>query len=153
MSLQTGKADPLLLLPREAPYILADVLEKWVHGCRDEIVLSLGDSFIRFVVDNETDTIMSEFKPSPFRGKKRYVSIRSATPWKAHVGKECGWTWFGWNQQGYLDTVLISFDGIVPSILLQTIASSIKVFTISPAENAVALPTSRGGKQKANGKQ
>ncbi len=37
------------------------------------------------------------------------------------------------NQQGYMDSVMLSFDGIEPQILLQAIASSIVVFVIKPA--------------------
>jgi hypothetical protein len=146
-------ADLLLLPPREAPYILNDVLEKRVHGCRDELILNLRECYFRFGVDIDTDTIVSEFQPSPFRGKKGYACVRSAGPWDKCVGKECGWTWFGWNQQGYLDTVLLSFDGIVPNVLLQTIASSVEVFVISPAEKATAPAPRREGKPKTNGKR
>lgn len=152
-SRKTNSTDSLLLPPREEPYILTDVLEKQVQGCRDELVLNLRDSFLRFVVDNETDTMMSEFQPSPFRVTKDYASIQPTRPWRQYVGKECGWTWFGWNQQGYLDMVLISFDGIEPSILLQTIASSIKVFTIAPVEETPPSAKSRESKTKARGKR
>src|SRR5262249_54466270 len=141
------------LPPRATPYILHDVLEKMVHGCRDELILNLGECFLRFVVDIDSDTITSQFQPSRFRATKGYASIRAAKPWKQYVGKECGWTWFGWNQQGYLDTVLISFNGIEPSILLQTIASSIEVYTISLAEKTSASKTGSGGTAKTNGKR
>ena len=131
---QPDKTDPMLLPPRETPYLLTDVLEKRVHGCRDELILNLGECFLRFGVDSEADTITSQFQPSSFRGKKGYASIQATKPWKSYLGKECGWTWFGWDQEGYLDIVLLSFDGIVPSVLLQAIASSIEVFAISPVD-------------------
>jgi hypothetical protein len=150
---KTDNTDPLLLPPREEPYILTDVLEKQVHGCRDELILNMRDSFLRFVVDNETDTMMSLFQPSPFRATKDFTSIQGAAPWKQYIGKECGWTWIGWNQQGYVDMMLISFDGIEPNVLLQTIASSIKVFTIAPVEDTSASSRSRESKTKARGKQ
>ena len=146
-------ADPLLLPPREEPYVLNDVLEKTAYRCRDEIILDLGNCFLRFGVDIDTDTITSHFQPSPFRAKKGYASVRSARPWKRYVGKECGWTWFGWNQQGYLDSVLLSFDGIEPNVLLQTMASSIEVFEISPVEKAVVSGTAQGGKRNAKTKR
>src|SRR5581483_1362408 len=133
---QRDNTEPLLLPPRAAPYLLTDVLEKRVRGCRDELVLCLGDSHLRFVVDNETDTIMSEFKPSPFRATKGYTSILAAAPWMQNAGRECGSTWFGWNQQGYLDMVVLSFDGMEPSVLLQTTASSIEVFTVSRTDGS-----------------
>jgi Family of unknown function (DUF6334) len=147
------KMDPMLLPPRETPYILTDVLEKRVHGCRDELILNLGGCFLRFGVDSDNDTITSQFQPSSFRGKKGYVSVQTAKPWKSYLGKECGWTWFGWDQEGYLDTVLLSFDGIVPSVLLQTIASAIEVFTISPVEKVSVSGKASGSKPKPKAKR
>jgi Family of unknown function (DUF6334) len=148
-----NSADPLLLPPRETPYVLKDVLEKVVDGCRDELILSLGDCFLRFGVDIDTDTITSQFQPFPFRARKGHAAIRSAKPWKKYVGKECGWTWFAWNQQGYLDSVLISFNGIEPGVLLQTIASSIEVFTVSPVDKAAAAATDKNGRRNAKAKR
>lgn len=139
--------DPLLLPPRDTPYVLNYVLERIVHGCRDELVLDLGDSFLRFGVDIDTDTITSRFEPCPFRAKKSYKSIGSSRPWKTWLGKQCGWTWLAVNQQGYLDSVLMSFDGIEPNVLLQTIASSIEVFTISSAEKATVAEPDKNGKR------
>lgn len=52
-------------------------------------------------------------------------------PWKKLLGKECGWTWVATNQQGYCDSVMLSFDGIVPTVLIHVIASSIEVFSIA----------------------
>ena len=145
--------DPLLLPPREKPYVLSDVLEKRVYGCRDELILNLGDCSLRFKVDIDTDTITSQFQPSSFRAKKGYASIQAAELWKKFVGKECGWTWFAWNQQGYLDSVLISFDGIEPNVLLQTMASSIDVFVISPADKAIPARKDRNGKRETKSKR
>ena len=145
-------ADPLLLPPREAPYVLNDVLEKIVYGFRAELIFNLSDCFLRFGVDIDTDTITSQFQPSPFRGKG-FRSIRNAKPWKKYVGKECGWTWFAWNQQGYLDSVLMSFDGIEPNVLLHTIGSSIEVFMISLVEKSSVPGTIRNGRRASKAKR
>ncbi len=146
-------ADPLLLPPRETPYVLQDVLEKMVDGCRDQLILNLGDCFLRFGVDIDTDTITSEFQPSPLRTKRGYRSIQSAKPWEKYVGKECGWTWLAWNQQGYLDSVLLSFDGIEPNVLLNTIGSSIDVFVISLVEKANVSGRNGNGKRNTKTKR
>jgi hypothetical protein len=73
-------ADPLLLPPRETAYVLKDVLEKTTYGRRAELILDLGDSFLRFGVDIDWDTITSQFEPRPFRARKGYRSIRTARP-------------------------------------------------------------------------
>ena len=150
---QPQNGDPLLLPPRDTPYVLRDVLEKTVYGCRDELILNLGDCFLRFRVDNDTDTITSQFRPQPFRAKRGYQSIQSIKPWKKYIGKECGWTWLAWNQQGYLDSVLLSFDGIEPNVLLQTIASSIDIFMVALVKPTSVSGPIKDGKQKTNGKR
>src|SRR5262245_21385575 len=111
--------DPLLLPPREKPYLHNDVLERVVHGCRDVLILDLGDCFLRFEIDADTDTIAGLFLPGKFAAGAGYTSVRSAEPWAPYIGKDCGWTWFGWNQEGFLDIVVLSFNGIAPSVLLQ----------------------------------
>jgi hypothetical protein len=146
-------ADPMLLPPRDTPYVLNDVLEKMVYGSRAELILNLGECFVRFGVDIDTDTVTSQFQPFPFRTRKGYASVQSAKPWRKYVGNECGWTWFAVNQQGYMDSVLLSFEGIEPNILLQTIASSIEVFAISPVEHASNSGADRNGKRSTKARR
>jgi Family of unknown function (DUF6334) len=134
---RVGSLDPLLLPDRDEPYRLHDVFEKIVDGCRDEIVLDFGDSFLRFSVNADTDTIVGKFHGGTVVAKRGYRSIRSAAPWRQYLNKECGWTWLAINQQGYWDTILISFDAVVPNILLNVMASSIYVFAIGPMEKIV----------------
>ena len=140
--------DPMLLPPRNEPYVLKDVFEKIVHGCRDEIILDLGDCSFRIGVDINYDTLVFQFQSRPFKPTKRWVSLENSEPWEKHVGQECGWTWLAVNQQGYLDTALVSFDGIEPGIMLQAIASSIEVFTIMPAKTLAVAKSSRNGRHK-----
>jgi Family of unknown function (DUF6334) len=142
--------DPMLLPPRDEPYILKNVFEKIVHGCRDEIVLDLGDCCLRIGVDINYDTLLFRFQSRPFRHTKGWVSLRNLEPWKKCTGKECAWTWLAVNQQGYLDTALISFDGIEPSIMLQGIASSVEVFTVAPAKEVAVAKTGRNGRPKVH---
>ncbi len=141
-------ADPTLLPPRAKPYILQDVLEKMVHGCRDQMILDFGDSYLRFTVDIDTDTLTSEFQSHPFRSRKGYESVQSAKAWKKHVGRTCGWTWLAINQQGYADSVMIGFDGIEPQVLLLAIASSLEVYVIVPAAKPIVADASKNGKRK-----
>jgi hypothetical protein len=145
-----GAADPLLLPPREEPYVFKNVFEKTTNGCRDEIVLDLGEGGLRIGVDINYDTLLFRFQSRPFKPTGRWVSLRNSEPWKKHVGQECGWTWLAVNQQGYLDTMLISFDGIEPSIMLQAIASSIEVFAVTPAKAKVLAKAGRNGRHKAH---
>jgi hypothetical protein len=143
------RSSPLLLPDRIEPYRLLGVYEKFVCGCRDEIVLDFGDNFLRFLVDPITDTIGSQFHGRQFVAKRGYRSVGSETPWKQYLRKKCGWTWLAVNQQGYWDTVLISFDVLVPNILLKAMSSSIYVFTVGPMEK---IRAGKSAKPKSNKK-
>jgi hypothetical protein len=69
-----------------------------------------------------------------FRGSIQYqitATGRKALMASELMGKELGWTWAATNQQGYCDSVMMSFEGIIPTVLLHVIASSIEVFTIT----------------------
>jgi hypothetical protein len=64
------------------------------------------------------------------------ISIRDGLPqdgeinnqqqWIDLIGKPMGWGWVTVNQQGYLDGVLLSFDGVIPQLLITVVASSLK---------------------------
>jgi len=131
----TSDLDPMLLPPREAPYVLKDVLEKIEHGSRREVILDLGDCYLRFRAESEFDTIVGDFHGQRVRSKKGSINVSDSEPWSQFVGRECGWTWLALNQQGYLDTALIAFNGIVPNVVLQTIASSIEIFVVTPVRD------------------
>lgn len=131
---QIGRHDPLLLPDRDEPYCLHDVYEKIDLCCRDEVVLDLGDSCLRFRVNPDTDEIVSRFQHKPFVARNGFERIGSSSLWSRFLNKTCGWTWLAVNQQGYWDTVLISFDGIVPNVLLNAMASSLYIFDIGPME-------------------
>jgi Family of unknown function (DUF6334) len=141
--------DPMLLPPREKPYVLENVFEKIVHDCRDEIVFDLGDCCLRIGIDINYDTLTFRFQPKHFRPTKNWASVRGSESWKKCIGKEIGWTWLALNQQGYLDTALISFDGIEPNMMLQGVASSIEVFAITPAKAVVNAKGGKNGQHKA----
>jgi Family of unknown function (DUF6334) len=149
-SIRRRRLDPLLIPDRDEPYRLHDVFEKLVDGCRDEIVLDFGDSFLRFRVDVDTDAIIGRFYVQPFEVSRGYQRVGAAVPWGKHLNKAIGWTWSAINQQGYWDTVLISFDTVVPNILLNVMASSLYVFTIGPMEKIVARKAAKPKNDKKN---
>lgn len=144
---------PLLLPVRDEPYVLADVLEKVVHDCREEVILSFENCNLQFGVDPNTDSISALFHPMPFRAKKGYRSVQSTKPWKKLAGKDCCWTWLAWNQQGYLDSVMLAFDGIEPGVLLQSIASSIEVYVVSRVNQAMESTDNGNGKHATKPKR
>jgi hypothetical protein len=138
--------DPLLLPERIEPYCLHDVCEKVVDGRRDEIVLDFGDSFLSFVVEPDHDTVACRFHDKPFVSKRSFRRVGTESPWSQYIDKECGWTWLAVNQQGYWDTVLISFDAVIPNVALNVMASSFYVFQLGSTDQ------SKTSKPKANRK-
>lgn len=125
-----SRPDPMLLPPRDEGYILHGVYEKIADGCRGELVLDCGDAYLQIRVDENTDSLCTQYHDTKFKRSRGHRSLAAVSPWDRWLGKVCGWTWVAVNQQGYFDSVMLSFDGIVPCVLLHALGSSIAVFTI-----------------------
>jgi hypothetical protein len=123
--------DPLLLPEREAPYLLHSVHEFLADGCHEEIVFDWGDSHLIVRVDGEFDTLVPDFHEQQFVPTGAYRDIGACSPWSWLLGKECDWTWVAVNKQGYRDLIILSFDIMLPQVILHAAASSIEVLTIS----------------------
>jgi Family of unknown function (DUF6334) len=55
------------------------------------------------------------------------IDASQLQPWKDLIGKPFAWGWVTVNQQGYCDGILCSFKEFIPQLVLNVIASSIKV--------------------------
>jgi hypothetical protein len=150
---QNSSLDPLLLPDRDEPYQLQDVFERRVYGLRDEIILDFGDCFLRFKAEPDYDTITACFHGRAFGSKRGYQNIGSAPPWRRFLKKNCGWTWSARSQQGYWDTILISFDAVIPNVLLYVMASSIFVGTIGPLKDRHNEKGSKARRNKESASQ
>jgi len=136
---------PVFFLPdREAPYVLKHVYERIVDGCRQDMIFDFGDSHLFVHVDEDTDSFVVDFVDSVFFPEAACSKIDSTAPWHRWLGKECGWTWTAHNSQGYLDSFMMSFDGVVPNVLIYAIASSAEVYLITPLETLAELAARRG---------
>jgi Family of unknown function (DUF6334) len=130
-TVQGLSANTSMLLPsRSLPYRLRTVLELVADGCRQELIFDWGDCYLLVRVDEDTDSLCFQFSESELQPAPALRDLSAKAPWNRWIGKECGWTWVAVNQQGYWDCVLMSFDGIVPTVLLHGLASSIDVMTI-----------------------
>lgn len=134
---------PALLPDRGGPYVLRDVYERMIEGCRGELVLQWDGGYLVFRADSDTDSLETEFHEGAFASSDEYRSLRSCKPWSRCVGKSCGWTWLAVDQEGYWDSALLSFDGIIPCVLLNVTVSSINVFSIVPEEGKTAKAVKR----------
>jgi hypothetical protein len=70
----------------------------------------------------EDDTVTISIKDGLPQGDE----INNQQQWIDLIGKPMGWGWVTVNQQGYLDGVLLSFDGVIPQLLITVVASSLK---------------------------
>ncbi|MGA2858719.1 MAG: DUF6334 family protein [Candidatus Sulfotelmatobacter sp.] len=92
------------------------------------IVLDFDSKLLILAADENNDTIelvvrdSSDSEQPPPGGEKGHSS-----PWQGFIQKKFGWGWVTINQQGYLDGVLLSFDGINPQLIVTVVASSLKV--------------------------
>lgn len=134
---------PALLPDREEPYVLRDVHERMIEGCRGELVLQWDNGFLLFRADSDTDSLEVEYQEGAFASSGKYRSLRSSSPWSEYIGKSCGWTWLAVDQEGYWDSALLSFDDIIPNVLLNVTASSIGVFSIVQREGDAAMAAKR----------
>jgi hypothetical protein len=62
------------------------------------------------------------------------TDLSSSSFWQSFLGQPFGWGWVATNQQGYRDAVLLSFGGLTPQVMLEVIASSMKIHRIGSPE-------------------
>lgn len=102
-------------------------------GCLNKLVFSFGPKSLVVVADEDEDTVAISIANTDVL-ELSVASDVSATPlWRPLLGKPFGWGYIVINQQGYCDGLLLSFGGIRPNVLLNVIASSIRVSAISDA--------------------
>jgi len=83
------------------------------------------------------DTITIHLISNNDRNIDGWIDASHSKPWSSFIGKTFGWGWITINQQGYLDGVLLSFDGIIPQVMLIVMASSIKESVIHLTRSGV----------------
>ena len=101
------------------------------YGSVDRLVLDFGRVSLSVVADENDDSIDIAVEDTAGLRNARGTNVSHLGPWDHLVGKGFGWGWVTVNQQGYCDGLMLSFGGIVPQIVLNVIASSIKVRMIA----------------------
>ena len=104
-----------------------------VEGDLDQIILAFESESLVVKAEIDYDTIqLSRIPNSAIEQETSAEPVEGV--WSKYIGQKFCWGWVTINQQNYLDGVMLSFTGIYPNILLNVIASSIKVFEISEAK-------------------
>ena len=112
---------------------LLDVLEHVDEGCRQSVALRFTTAILILRANPDDDTIEASIRTrSEPHDYKDFTNVTQKSPWQSLRGKAFGWGWIATNQQGCADGILLSFGGIVPNILLYTMASSIEVYAVAP---------------------
>jgi hypothetical protein len=107
---------------------LSSVSQMSTDGCLDKLCFDFGDLSLFVLADREDDSINLDISTSAAPHAR---DVSGTDLWRSFINQPFGWGWLTVNQQGYCDGVLLSFDGIVPQILLNVVASSIKVMHIT----------------------
>lgn len=113
---------------------LKAVWELFTQGCLERLILDFGSISLVAVADKDDDSIDLELTSAGDFHNAERVDASQTEPWKSFIGKPFGWGWITVNQQGYCDGLLLSFEGIVPQLVLNVVASSIKVARITGPE-------------------
>ena len=110
---------------------LQAVWQVYAESSLEKLILDFGQKSLVVVADENDDSIDISVEDTTGLRSGGIVNGSHREPWTNLLGKRFGWGWMTVNQQGYCDGLLLSFDGIVPQVLLNVIASSIKVGAIT----------------------
>ena len=121
-------SNAIRLPERSVPYRLGGVYEIREDGLVTGLILDVDGAELRFVVDPDTDSLEVEVQDGD--GINGAPRIRT-TALEAFVGRELTWTWAATNSQGYSDSNLLAFDGIIPNVVIHAIGSEVRTYRIA----------------------
>lgn len=101
-----------------------------VDDCLEKIILKFETESLVIKAVADDDTVQLLRVPNAELAEVLQHAEPAPRVFSKYVGQEFGWGWIAVNQQNYLDGVLLSFNDIVPNLLLSVIASSLHVFEI-----------------------
>jgi hypothetical protein len=145
MSLATSYQDYLdsfYSLASAEPETLTTVSEKIADRCREALALEFTTKRLVFTANPDDDTISVRCEGRPSSNSAAWKRLNATKPWKSLIGAVFGWGWITINQQGYCDGVLLSFNGLLPTIMLCVIGSSITIRRLVDGEENI-IPNKR----------
>ena len=108
---------------------LRKVRYKYSESSLQGVTLSFESLSLIIQANGADDTIILSVAGSS-ESVSEEIEVSSLAPWCNLIGMPFGWGWITINQQGYCDGVQLSFQDIRPQLLLNVIASSIKVSVV-----------------------
>ena len=108
--------------------LLQAVRYKTIHGSLTAGILGFGSRALPrwwpTKMMTRSDISIAELGPD---ASDLIIDASRTEPWAGLLAKPFFWGWIALNQQGYLDGILIIFDGVIPQVLRTVAASSNKV--------------------------
>jgi uncharacterized protein DUF6334 len=129
--------DSFYALASAEPETLRTVSERIVDKCRAALALEFTTKRLVFAANPDDDTISVRCEGTPSPNSSGWRRINGKTAWKSLIGAAFGWGWITINQQGYCDGVLLSFNGLRPTIMLCVVGSSITIRRLVDVEEDV----------------
>ncbi len=119
---------------------LRAVREIYENGCLCELALIFSSGSFLVTAIAVDDTIGIVFSEKQQVG----TDVTHNEPWNTFIGGKAGLCWLAMNQQGYLDSVLLSFRAVVsPEVAITVVASELKVRSIHSFSSLVSSTTNR----------
>ena len=107
---------------------LKSVFEKKEYGDIVKIIFDFEEVSLVVSENGDDDTIDFEVVKIGDRSiDDTYTDASKRNPWYQFIGKRFCWGWVTLDRQGDLDGVLISFEIITPTLILNVVERSIKV--------------------------
>ncbi len=103
-----------------------------LHGDAEDgevLLLVFGNDALSLKSDPDQDTLVVVFGPVGDTGD--LDDLTGDAPWSRFIGKPFFWGWLTVNQQGYTDGALISFDGVIPEVGVNVVASSLEIVLLT----------------------
>jgi hypothetical protein len=97
------------------------------EACLGRIILDFDPLSLVVSAATDDDTIDFEAVHTASSDKSGGIDASGLLPWKDFIGVPFGWGWVTVNQQGYCDGLMLSFGGILPQVVLNVVASSLRV--------------------------
>ena len=92
----------------------------------DKIILEFDQDSLVVEAVSADDTVVFHLTNNSGRNTDGWIDSSRSEPWSGFIGETFGWGWITISQQDAIDGVLLSFCGIIPQIMLNVMASSIK---------------------------
>jgi hypothetical protein len=117
---------------------IINVFEFIEDECLCAIKVCLSDKILIFSANPDDDTLKVDYSNEMSFETDGWRCISTDIPWINILGHHIDMLWITINNQGYCDGAIIGIDGLLPSIIMNVIASNICVFNITHFPTALS---------------